>query len=241
MRKLFFFALVLLILGSMNGEAGAWVFVPDQGDTGWQTYTYVAGSGGFIGIAGFVVSNVVDNSAFSELLLDNFSQGGGESNRGFEAGNFSNFNLLGDSYAEVTATSVWAISGNEYLPVEGDFMSHQFALGPGVNTAAFSNAYGQPGTIGSILETSIFLAPEETFSFSWAFLGNDFSPWNDFSLFYLKNPNGEVVFIDGLGQIGPAPAVPLPPSVLLLGSGLLALLGLGLRSRKPYEGSGNMS
>lgn len=233
MKKLLFLGLVLLILGSWNGEAGAWVFFPDKGDTGWQTYTYTAGSGGFTGTAGFVVSNVIDDAAYSELLLDQLSHGGGGANRGFEVGNYSSYELLGDSYAEVTAQSVWSANGNEYKPVSGEWLSHQLSLGPGVSTAAFSNANGQPGTIGAILETGISLTPAEAFSFSWAFLGNDFSPWNDFSLFYLKDSDGAVVFMDGLGQIGSAPAVSVPSSVLLLGSVLLGLLTLGLRSRKP--------
>ena len=66
----------LLVLGSSLG-ASAWIFVGDQGDTGWQTYAYTAGPNGFTGKAGFVVSNAVDSSAYSELLLDNLSQGGG--------------------------------------------------------------------------------------------------------------------------------------------------------------------
>lgn len=49
---------VLLVLG-FHYAASAWVYVPDQGDTGWQSYTYTA-TGGFTGSAGFVVSNVID-------------------------------------------------------------------------------------------------------------------------------------------------------------------------------------
>ena len=33
------------------------IYVADYGDTGWQTYTYTAGPGGFTGTVGFVVSN----------------------------------------------------------------------------------------------------------------------------------------------------------------------------------------
>ena len=67
---------VLLVLG-FNYAASAWVYVPNQGDTGWQTYSYTVGSAGFAGSVGFVVSNVIDNSAYSELLLDNLNLGGG--------------------------------------------------------------------------------------------------------------------------------------------------------------------
>ena len=87
---------VLLALGLSFG-ASAWIYVPDQGDTGWQTYTYTAGPGGFTGTAGFVVSNVIDNAAYSELLLDNLSQGGGGTNRGFEPGNLTGYDLVSDA------------------------------------------------------------------------------------------------------------------------------------------------
>jgi hypothetical protein len=56
MKKLFFMGLVLLILGSIGVDARAWVYVPNQGDTGWQTYVYTAGADGFTGTVGFVVS-----------------------------------------------------------------------------------------------------------------------------------------------------------------------------------------
>ena len=55
---------ILVVLG-FNLGASAWLHVPDQGDTGWQTYTYTAVSGGFTGTAGFVMSNVIDNYAYS--------------------------------------------------------------------------------------------------------------------------------------------------------------------------------
>ena len=59
-KMLIIIATVWLVLG-INYGASAWIYVPDQGDTGWQTYTYTAGPGGFTGTAGFVVSNVIDN------------------------------------------------------------------------------------------------------------------------------------------------------------------------------------
>ena len=102
-KMLIIIATVLLVLG-FNYGASAWIYVPDQGDTGWQTYTYTAGPAGFTGTAGFVVSNVIDNSAYSELLLDNLSQGGGGTNRGFELGNLSGFALVGTSFANVSTS-----------------------------------------------------------------------------------------------------------------------------------------
>jgi len=113
-KMLIIIAMVLLGLG-FNYGASAWIYVPDQGDTGWQTYTYTA-PGGFAGTAGFVVSNVIDTSAYPELLLDNLSQGGGVEgiNRGFELGNLSGFALVGTSFANVSASET-PISGNTYL------------------------------------------------------------------------------------------------------------------------------
>jgi hypothetical protein len=220
----------LLLLGFSVG-ASAWIYVPDRGDSGWCTYTYTAGPAGFSGIAGFVVSNVMDNFAYSELLLDNLSQGGGGDNRGFEGGNLSGFELLGDGYADVVTWAMAAL-GTIYNPTQGLFLSDQLGLLPGVDTSSFHNACGQPGTIGTILETGLTLAPGEIFSFDWAFLGNDQSPWNDFALFYLKEQvQGTIVFIGGLAQIGVAP-IPIPSSVLLVGTGLLGVLGLARRANR---------
>ena len=229
-KMLIIIATVLLVLG-FNYAASAWIYVPDQGDTGWQTYTYTAGSGGFTGTAGFVVSNVIDNSAYSELLLDNLSQGGGGTNRGFELGNLTGFNLVGTSFANVS-TSETAIQLQYVYAHRRLFLGDLQGLYNGVTTSQFSNATGQAGTVGSILETAITLTPGATFSFDWAFLGSDFSPWNDFALFYLKDQSGDIVFSEGLAQIGSAPAVPLPSTLLLLGSGLCGLLGLGRRVKR---------
>jgi hypothetical protein len=228
-KMLIIIATVLLVLG-LNYGASAWIYVPDQGDTGWKSYTYTAGSGGFTGSAGFVVSNVIDTYAYPELLLDNLSQGGGGTNRGFELGNLAGFALVGASFANVSA-SVTPISGNTYSPSQGDFLADIQGVYNGVTTSQFHNATGQAGTVGSILETGITLGTGEQFSFDWAFLGNDFSPWNDFALFYLKDQtSGAIVFSEGLAQIGSP--VPIPSSVLLLGSGLLGLLGLARKGKR---------
>ena len=223
MKRILFLTLVIFFATVISGAA--WISVPDRGDTGWRTYIYHAGSAGFTGIAGFVVSNVIDNSADSELLLDNLSQGGGATNRGFESGNYSGYSLLGHSSAEVT-TSVVPYSGNVYNSTQGDYFSHQMGLGTGIATSAFYNASSQAGTTGSILETAVSLSPGSSFTFNWAFLAGDLTPWNDFALFYLKDNHGKVVFSDGLAQIGSIPTpMPLPPGIMLLGSGLLGLWG----------------
>jgi len=229
-RMLIIMSTVLLVLG-LNYAASAWVYVPGQGDTGWQTYSYTVGSGGFAGSIGFVVSNVVDNYAYSELLLDNLNLGGGGTNQGFELGNLTGYNLAGTSFANVT-NAVSAYSYTTYSPTQGYSFVDLQGLYNGVSTSQFSNANGQTGTVGSILETELILTPGMTFSFDWAFLGGDFSPWNDFALFYMKDQSGNIVFLDGLAQIGSAPAVPLPSTLMLLGSGLCGLLGLGRRVKR---------
>jgi len=219
--RIILFTLLLLVIAVIPSEA--WISVPNYGDTGWQTYYYPAGPAGFTGTAGFVVSNAVDYSAYSELLLDNLSTGGGFTNRGFELGNFSGYNLLGTSYGEIT-DSVTAYSGTTYGPTEGSWFCHLYGLGTGVNTSAFCNAVGQLGTAGSILETAISLSAGSSFTFDWAFLAGDMSPYDDFALFYLKDSTGNLVFSDGLAQIGAIP-MPLPHGILLLGAGLLGLWG----------------
>ncbi len=226
-KMLIIIATVLLVLG-LNYGASAWIYVPDQVDTGWKSYTDTAGSGGFTGSAGFVVSNVIDTYAYPELLLDNLSQGGGGTNRGFELGNLSGFALVSTSFANVS-DSVTAYSYTTYTPTADYYFADLQGVYNGVTTSQFFNATGQAGTVGSILETAITLGPGAYFSFDWAFLGNDSSPWNDFALFYLKDLNG-IVFYEGLAQIGSP--VPIPSSVLLLGSGLLSLLGLARKGKR---------
>jgi hypothetical protein len=235
MKKILLLTLLLFFATVISGAA--WISVPNRGDTGWQTYIYLAGPAGFNGTAGFVVSNVIDNSAYSELLLDNLSQGGGATNRGFESGNYSGYSLLGNSAAEVT-TSVIPYSGNVYNSTQGDYFSDQLGLGTGIVTSAFRNASVQAGTTGSILETAVSLPPGSSFTFNWAFLAGDLSPWNDFALFYLKDNHGNIVFSNGLAQIGKIPApVPLPPGIMLLGSGLLGLWGWRRRVSPPRQGN----
>ena len=222
MKKILIVMISVLLAPGMSFGAPARIYVPNQGATGWQTYTYTAGPEGFTGTAGFVVSNVKDNFAYSELLLDNLSQGGGGTNQGFELGNLTGYVLASDSSGTsfaMVSTSATAISGDTYTPTQGDFLSVIQGVYSGVATSEFRNATGQIGTVGSILETAITLAPGEKFSFDWAFLGNDLMPYNDFALFYLKDPqSGAIVFIELLAQIG-SPRFPIAAVLLLLDLG----------------------
>jgi|WetSurMetagenome_2_1015567.scaffolds.fasta_scaffold160255_2 hypothetical protein len=219
MKKIIIVLIGILLAPGLSIGAPARVYVSDQGASGWQTYTYTAGPKGFTGTAGFVVSNAKDNSAYSELLLDNLSQGGGGTNQGFELGNLTGYILASDSSGTSFAMvnpSAMTISGNTYAPTLGDFLVVLQGLSDGISTSGFRNATGQNGTVGSILETTITLAPGEKFSFDWAFLGNDVTPYDDFSLFYLKDPqSGAIVFSELLAQIG-SPRVPVAAILLLL-------------------------
>jgi hypothetical protein len=107
MKKMLTIITMVILVLCCHYRASAWVYLPDQGDTGWQTYLYTAGAGGFTGNAGFVVSNAVDNTAYSELLLDNLSQGGGVGslNRGFELVNLIGYDVFpNSSFADVYTT-----------------------------------------------------------------------------------------------------------------------------------------
>jgi len=206
MKKILIVIISILLAPGLSFGAPARVYVPNKGDPGWQIYPYTADPEGFTGTAGFVVSNVKDKSAYSELLLDNLSHGAGGTNQGFELGNLTGYVLASDgsgtSFATVS-TAATAINGNNYSPTQGDYLVVIQGLDSGVPTSGFRNATGEVGTVGSILETAITLAPGEKFSFDWAFLGNDLSPYNDFSLFYLKGPqSGAIVFTKVLAQIG---------------------------------------
>jgi len=222
MKKILITIISILAVPGLSFGAPALIYLSDQSATGWQTYNYTAGPEGFAGTAGFVVSNVKDNSAYSELLLDNLSHGGGGTNRGFELGNLTGYVLPSDgsgtSFAMIS-TSATPISGDTYTPTQGDFLLVIQGLSSGVSTSGFRNATGQIGTVGSILETDMTLAPGEIFSFDWAFLGNDLIPYNDFALFYLKDSkNGAIVFIEVLAQIG-SPRFPIAAILLLLDVG----------------------
>lgn len=211
---------LLLSVVAAAVPAAAWVYVPDYDDSGWQTFYYSAGAKGFSGSAGFVASNARDGKVYSQLLLDWLSHGP-EGNTSFEMNDATGYALEENNW-EAVAGPVTAYSGMTYYPTEGNYLSRQWSFG--ADTSAFVNAYGMAGTTGSILEMPLTLEPEELFSFDWAFLTEDEYPYADFSLFYLKDAQGEIIFTEGLGQLGPIPA-PEPSTFLLVGIGL-AMAGI---------------
>jgi hypothetical protein len=214
-KKLCLALMLVAALGIKAIPASAWVFTPDE--TGWQTYSYTAGSSGFIGSAGFVVSCQGGLVLNSYLLLDNLSKCGQAGNESFETKNYDGYTLVnlpvgqGISYGFVLTGPI-----DGYNPTAGTYMSAQISQSE--NTSGFLNAFGNPGTQGSLLETAISLTVGQSFTFDWAFLAGNFE---DFSLFYLKDSTGTIIFQDGLGQQVP---VPIPTAALLFGSGLMGLV-----------------
>jgi hypothetical protein len=215
------FLLVWLLITVTSIPASAWMYLTTFQSTGWQTYTYTAGSNGAEGYAGFVVADV--HHADVALLVDNLSQCGQPGNQGFEFDNYTGYTLIPGSNGSV-GWSVLSMYDGIYYSTEGNYMSIQYSN----NSPAFEfiNAYGSPAMHGSILETPISLAPNESFTFDWAFLAFAYTDSEDFAKFFLRDSEGNIVFQDGLAQMGPGPStVPLPPTALLFGSGLLGLLG----------------
>ena len=93
-------------------------------------------------------------------------------NEGFELGDFSGYTLSGDG---AVTTTISAAYGNIYSATEGNYFASLYGYG------ADTSAYG--GTTGSILTTNLSLSSGDQFSFDWAFLAFDISPYLDFSLF----------------------------------------------------------
>lgn len=239
MRKLLNLAcLVMIWLAVSIAPAGAWVYVYDPTyeqdpitDTNWQRYTYTNNTGETLNaFAGFVVSNDPVPEWDSQLFIDNLSQAANDDNKSFEQVSFSGYTLISGGVGAVGTSFVAGSSGITYGPTQGS--SFAALNDPGVNgtpastpTALFTNAYGQQGSTGSILTTAISLAPGEMFSFDWNFCSDDLASYGarDFASFFLAGDAEATIILyqEGLGQLAP---VPLPPAILLLGSGLLGLM-----------------
>jgi hypothetical protein len=222
MRKTKLAFILAFLLSFMTAPAAAWVFVPGWGDYGWHETTMIANFA-WSGTVGWVISNEGNTLNPSMLLLDNLSHCSQPDNKGFESGTYAGFSLVSTSNGTVVEGPVLADNGTPYTPVEGKRMSQQWSYD--IDTSMFLNAFGEPGTTGSILETHIDLEPMETFSFSWAFLAFDDDPYNDFAMIYFKGDPGYI----NIGEFGLAQIVPLPSSLLLLVSGLVGMGALGRR------------
>lgn len=225
-KRWILFGVVVFILG-LTIPAWSWIYVPPLGDTGWQTFIKTFNTD-FTGTAGFVVSNQGDELNDSILLIDNLSHG---VNKSFEDVGYTGYSLIYPIYYNGELTNFGVI--DSYLWYNAPDNNHfSFQESRGVSTINFKNAFEHPGYNGSILETEINnIAGGQTFSFNWAFITWD-TPTNstpvgyDFALFYLKDDQGQIIDTQGLAQV-----VPVPATLILLGSGLLGLVGIKLRRR----------
>jgi hypothetical protein len=78
------------------------------------------------------------------------------------------------------------------------------------------------GTDGAWITFSVDVKKGTTVSFDWAFLAMDYYPFRDFAFLVAWSPAGKIEYFEKLAEI-----VPIPPSLFLLGSGLIGLAGLG--------------
>ena len=211
----------LLLATIFAGRSHAVLYVPDFGETGWQTYAVTLDTD-FSGIVGIGVSNLLDTALDSVLLIDNLVGMGPAGNEGFELGDFTGYTVYGTATVDSSATA-WG--GTPYGPTEGSFMAVLTAEGA---STSFLPEFG--ATDGAYIEFNVDLQTGDTVSFDWNFLAMDYTPFEDFAFLYAKDEQGALVYYEKLAQISP---IPEPSAILLLGAGLA---GLGLWGRRRLSG-----
>ncbi len=217
----------LLVLAGIN-PARATIYVPAGGDTGWQTFSFTF-LYDFSGDLTFLVSDYGDTVVSSYLLLDNLSAGP-SGNTGFELGDFTGYTPSGVTSVVTSFTSPINPSAS-YTPTEGSYMAllDSYDGDTGVSTSALG------GTDGSLLYLSgMSFASGETFSFDWAFITEDYPPYQDFAAFIIEGsyslPGGGTLPVYEEYRLAQV-ALPEPATLVLVGSGLFGLAGFGRRKK----------
>ncbi|MBA3061441.1 MAG: VPLPA-CTERM sorting domain-containing protein [Atribacteria sp.] len=219
MRKLLMFLAIFAIGIMMVAPAKAFIEVPTNGATGWQTFSYTLAKD-FTGDIGWIVGDCDDYYVASWLLVDNLSLGS-TSDAGFELNNLTGYTFGGD----VTAVTTSEYGSGAFGPTEGSYMAELDSVNG--DSGVDISSYGYGGTDGSFLRISgVSLSAGETFSFDWNFGTSEDEHVQDFSLFLVQSDSCSLKTY----ELGKVAAVPIPGAVWLLGSGLIALVVLRRKS-----------
>ena len=180
---------------SLNGDLSALSnigMVGNYGDSGWQTTTITVPSSGTYDI-GFGVVNSQDTGLNSYLYVDDISIV--KYNMGFEAGDFTNWQVMGNANIATGAP-------------EGTYMAHLDSAGAwesdieaflGVSSSALDSIVSSP-TNGAAIKTTLSLNAGDTVSFNWYFDGGDYLPYNDTSFF--TSLNGNLTALSNIAAVG---------------------------------------